>query len=114
MLNAALVSLSERRREVGTLRVIGYTPLDTTRIFSGESFLLNGVGIILGLGCGVALLFMMAMAYSTELYRWPVIVTVPTVINSVLIMTGFIVMAQLIIYRLVRKMNWLDVLKVKE
>ena len=44
LLNTALVSLSEREREVGTFRVLGYTSAQVTRIFSGESFLLNGVG----------------------------------------------------------------------
>ncbi len=114
VLNAALVSLSERRREVGTLRVIGYTPLDTTRIFSGESFLLNGIGIGIGLAAGIGLLHLMAIAYNTELYRWPVIVTVPALLNSSLIMVAFIGMAQLVIYRLILKMNWLNVLNVKE
>ncbi|HPB32492.1 MAG TPA: FtsX-like permease family protein, partial [Candidatus Sumerlaeota bacterium] len=46
--NTALVSLSERQREVGTLRVLGYSSFQVTRIFSGESLLLNVLGMAAG------------------------------------------------------------------
>ena len=114
VLNAALVSLSERRREVGTLRVIGYTPLDTTRIFSGESYLLNGVGVLLGLVAGVGLLYLLARAYDTELYRFPIVIYPVRHFQTALIMLVFITFAQLIIYRIIRKMDWLSVMKTKE
>ena len=114
VLNAALVSLSERRREVGTLRVIGYTPLDTTRIFSGESYLVNGIGVVLGLFAGVGLIYLMARAYNTELYRWPVVIYPIRHFQTAVIMFAFITVAQLIIYGIIRKMNWLNVMKIKE
>jgi putative ABC transport system permease protein len=114
VLNAALVSLSERRREVGTLRVIGYTPLDTTRIFSGESYLLNGIGVALGLVAGVGLLHLLARAYDTELYRFPIVIYPLRQFQTAVIMLVFITFAQLIIYRIIRKMDWLSVMKTKE
>jgi putative ABC transport system permease protein len=114
VLNAALVSLSERRREVGTLRVIGYSTLDTTRIFSGESYLLNVAGIATGLAGGIGLFHLLARAYDTELYRWPVIVYPSRLFLTAILMIVFISAAQLIIYRIIRNMDWLNVMKVKE
>ncbi len=114
VLNAALVSLSEREREVGSLRVLGYTPGQVFGIFSGEAFLLNGIGIVLGVFGGIGLAYALSAAYSTELYRFPTIILPGSIILSVVIMMIFIGIAQLIVYRMIRRLNWLDVLKVKE
>jgi len=114
VLNAALVSLNERQREVGTLRVLGYTPRQIGRIFSGESWLLNGTGIGLGLVAGVGLTHLLSMAYDTELYRFPVVIYPSRLAISAALMCLFVGMAQLILFRLIRKLPWLDVLKVKE
>ena len=114
VLNAAIVSLSERRREVGTLRVLGYTPLQVGGIFSGESYLLNLVGLGLGLGAGVGLTHLLAMAYDTELYRFPAIILPSQVVLTVLVMFIFVTAAQWIVYRMIRALPWLEVLSVKE
>src|SRR5690606_27532751 len=63
VLNTALVALSEREREVGTLRVLGYTPLAVTSIFSGESLLLNSIGVSVGWAGGTALTYFVTRAY---------------------------------------------------
>jgi putative ABC transport system permease protein len=114
ILNTALVSLSERSREVGTLRVLGYTPAQITWIFSGESHLLNSVGIVLGLIAGIGLSKLVSAAYSTELYRFPSVIYPSRLVISAILMFFFITLAQLIIYRMITRFPWLEVLKVKE
>ena len=114
ILNTALVSLSERQREVGTLRVLGYTPTQVTRIFSGESFLLNAVGVGIGLILGVGLSYLLAAAYNTELYRFPVVVYGSRVAFVAVAMVILVGLAQGMIYLVIRGLDWLEVLKVKE
>jgi putative ABC transport system permease protein len=114
VLNAALVSLSERTREVGTLRVLGYAPGQAWAIFGGESALLNGVGIVLGLFAGIGLSYGMSQAYSTELYRFPTVIYASSLLLSGILMVVIMAVAQLIVYRLVRKLEWLKVLAAKE
>jgi len=114
VLNAALVSLSERKREVGTLRVLGYSSIESLRIFSGESFLLNGAGALVGLAAGIGLTRLLAVAYNTELYRWPVVIYPSRLVLTLVIMAAIISAAQLIIYRSIRKLDWLAVLKIME
>ena len=114
VLNAALVSLSERQREVGTLRVLGYTPEQVTGIFSGESYLLNGFGVALGLLAGIGMAHLLALAYNTELYRFPVVILPSRLLASALAMLVFITLAQFAIYHLIRTLEWLDVLKIRE
>lgn len=114
VLNAALVSLDERQREASTLRVLGYTPGQITRIFSGESLLLNGAGILAGLAAGAGLTHLLSMAYDTELYRFPVIIYPSTLGQSAATMAVFVGAAQLILYWMIRKLVWLEVMKVRE
>lgn len=114
VLNAAMVSLSERRREVGTLRVLGYTPFQVGGIFSGESLTVNAVGIVLGLAGGVGLTYLLAAAYDTELYRFPVVIYPSRLAATVVIMLLFVLAAQWIVHGMIRMLPWLEVLNVKE
>jgi putative ABC transport system permease protein len=114
MLNTALVSLSEREREVGTFRVLGYSSGQVTRIFSGESFLLNSMGIALGLVLGIGIAHLLALAFNTDLYRFPAVIHPSRLIVSAGLMALFIGFAQFIVFQMIRGLRWLEVLKVKE
>ncbi|MFH0965557.1 MAG: ABC transporter permease [Planctomycetota bacterium] len=114
VLNASMVSLSERAREVGTLRVLGYAPGEVARIFSGESFALNAVGISLGLLAGVGLARVLSLLYDTELYRFPTVVLPSRLALSAGIVLVFVATADQLIGAMIRRLPWSDVLKVRE
>ncbi len=114
VLNSSLVSLSERQREVGTLRVLGYTPLQIAGIFAGESMLLYGIGTIIGLYLGTLYVQLLVVTYSSELFRFPAVIHADRMVQSAALMIFSIVMAQVIVYRLIDRLNWIEVLKVKE
>jgi len=114
VLNTTLASLSEREREVGTLRVLGYTPSQILGIFSGESLVLNVLGIGLGLVVGVGLAELVSRAYDTEPYRFPVVIYPSRFLLSALLMAVAVGLAQIAVYRMIRRLKWLDVLKIKE
>ena len=114
VLNTALVAIQEREREIGTFRVLGYSPEEVSSIFVGESLLVNGVGVLLGLPCGVALLHLVLQAYNTELFRLPLIIPALAGPQTVLIMATFVGLAQVAVIRMVASLHWLDVFKVRE
>ncbi len=114
VLNMALVSLSERQREVGTLRVLGYTPGQITGIFTGEAYLLNLVGIAAGVAGGIWLTTVMSQFYDTEMYRFPVVIKAQNLIGCALLMLFFVSLVQFFIRRMIGRLPWLEVLKVKE
>lgn len=114
VLNTALVALAEREREVGTLRVLGYTPLAVTAIFSGESLLLNTLGVVSGWGGGAALTYGIVRAYDTEIFRMPFVFNGDIVLRSSLAMLLFLTASQMVLGLIVRRLNWLEVLKIRE
>lgn len=114
VLNTALVALAEREREVGTLRVLGYTSLSVTAIFSGESLLLNSLGIVSGWAGGAALTYGICRAYDTEIFRLPFVFTPEIVATASGVMLLFLAASQSVLFAIVRGLKWLDVLKIRE
>ena len=60
ILNASLVSLAERQREVATLRVLGYGPWQIGSLLLRESLIVTLVGTLLGMPLGYLLTVLMA------------------------------------------------------
>jgi ABC-type antimicrobial peptide transport system permease subunit len=55
VLNASLVSLAERQREVATFMALGYTRWQVGAMFMRESMLINTAGTLMGLPVGYGL-----------------------------------------------------------
>ncbi len=74
--NSARITLAERSRELATLRVVGFTHGEITRILLGELAFLTLLAIPLGIGIGLLLAdFVIRIAYDTELFRIPLVIT---------------------------------------
>jgi putative ABC transport system permease protein len=73
--NAARIALSERSRELATLRIIGFTRAQIAVILLGEQAILTLAAIPLGFALGYGLAALLSLTYNTELYRFPLIVT---------------------------------------
>lgn len=69
--NSSIITLSERRREFASLRVLGLTPKEVLRVITSEQWMLTLFGIILGIPLSYALLAVMVQALSTDLYSIP-------------------------------------------
>lgn len=74
--NSARITLSERSRELATLRVIGLTRGEITRILLGELGILTLLALPLGIGLGHLLAdVVIRLAYDTELFRIPLVIS---------------------------------------
>ena len=73
--NAARVSLSERSRELASLRVLGFTRGEISFILLGELAVVILLAIPLGLLLGYAFAGALVAAFNTELYRFPLVIT---------------------------------------
>jgi putative ABC transport system permease protein len=112
--NAARISLSERSRELASLRVLGFTRAEISSILLGELALLTLAGIPLGLLMGVGFASLILRLFQTELYRFPVLVGSRTFAFAALVTLGAAVISALIVRRRLDRLDLVAVLKSRE
>ena len=113
-INNALVELGDRRREISTLRVLGYHPWQVASILFRQSMITWIAGLALGCPMGYYCLVLIFKAYDTELYRLPVVVRPHVLMLTVGASLVFVLIAQAIVYLQIRKMDWLEGIQIKE
>lgn len=112
--NSARVSLSERSRDLATLRVIGFTRQEISLILLGELAVLTAVGIPLGLLFGRGLAEIVALWLDTELYRIPLVINADTYGFAAIVTLIAAVLAGLIVRRRLDRLDLVAVLKTRE
>jgi len=112
--NAARVSLSERARELASLRVLGFTRVEISLILLGELAVLTlaalPVGAIIGYGLG----YLIINAFNNEVYRMPFIVTAGTLAWTFLAVIAAALISGLLVRRRLDRLDLIGVLKSRE
>jgi putative ABC transport system permease protein len=112
--NSARIALSERSRELASLRVLGFTRGEVAYILMGEVGLLTLLAIPLGLLFGLGLSGYLAVAFSSDLYRIPLIVSPATyALAATIVLVSFLITAALI-WRKLGRLDLVEVLKTRE
>jgi putative ABC transport system permease protein len=112
--NSARVSLSERSRELATLRVIGFSRGEVSYILLGELAVMTLVAIPVGLLMGYGMVASMRGAMDTELWRLPLIVrpgTYAFAAATIGVATGISALA---VRRQLDRLELVNVLKTRE
>jgi putative ABC transport system permease protein len=112
--NASRIILSERSRDLASLRVLGFTRREVSGILLGELAIIVVCSIPIGLALGQALSALLVWATDSELYRFPLIVTGRTRLFAVTVVTVSAIISGLIVRRRVDHLNLVAVLKVRE
>lgn len=112
--NAARVALVERGRELASLRVLGFTTREISRILSGEQLLLTAAAIPVGCIIGVGLCFLMNNLVDREILRLPLVFSAQTVVLTTTIVAIAAFLSSMIVSRRLRKLDLIEVLKTRE
>jgi putative ABC transport system permease protein len=72
--NSARIMLSERSRELASLRVLGFTRFEVGYILLGELAILTLAALPLGCLMGYGLSAVMSAAFESDLYRIPLVI----------------------------------------
>jgi putative ABC transport system permease protein len=114
IVNASLVNLAERQREVATFRALGYGPWRIGGLFFRESLLTSAVGTLAGLPVGWFLVWLTVNSYDNEMLRLPVVSAPWVWATTWLLSFLFLVLAHLVVQWNIHRMNFVEALKVKE
>lgn len=112
--NAARIALSERERELATLRIIGFTKGEIAFILLGEQAVLLTLAIPIGFALGFGLAALMTKIYDWELFRFPLVVTRSTYAFAFVVIVAAAVASGLIIRRQLNQLDLIAVLKTRE
>jgi len=112
--NNARVSLSQRTRDLGSLRVLGFTRREIAGILFGE----QAIQVVLSVPPGLLLGRWMAGAMfantDPETYRMTVVVSPPTYVFAVLVTALAAVVSALLLRRKLNQLDLIGVLKTRE
>jgi len=112
--NGARISLSERSRELATLRVIGFTRAEISMILLGELAVLTLAAIPVGLLIGYGFASLASLAYNTELFRIPLIVNRSTFAFAATVVLIAALISGYIVRRRIDHLDLVGVLKTRE
>jgi len=112
--NSARISLSERSRELASLRVLGFTIGEISLILLGELALLTLLAIAPGLAIGWGLSKLVLLSFDSEVYRIPLVITPPTVAWSILTVLAASLVSALVVRRKLDRLDLVAVLKTRE
>lgn len=112
--NAARVSLSERERELASLRVLGFTRAEISLILLGELAFLTVAALPLGALIGYSLGHLIMIGFNNELYRLSFTVSAATIAQSFLIVLAAAGISGLVVRRRLDRLDLVAVLKTRE
>ncbi|WP_299610820.1 ABC transporter permease [uncultured Tateyamaria sp.] len=112
--NGARIQLSERARELASLRILGFTRGEVGFVLVGEIMLLAVLAQPLGwwIGWGVAKL--LTESYTSDLYSMPLVVNAATFASASLIVLSAAFVSVLIVRRKLDRINLVSVMKTRE
>ncbi len=112
--NGARISLSERGRELASLRVLGMTKQEISAILLSEQAILTALGIPIGFLIGLWLLTLMPAAYDSEIFRMPFVLSADNLIFAFLVTVTVAIISGWIIKQRLHHLDLIEVLKTRE
>ena len=112
--NSMRIGLSERNRELASLRVLGFERGEVAYILLGELALLTLAAIPLGLLIGYGLCAFLAFRFDTDLYRIPLVLHRDVYALAALVVVLSAGVSGLMIWRNLGRLDMVAVLKSKE
>ncbi|MDZ4403438.1 FtsX-like permease family protein [Prosthecobacter sp.] len=112
--NSARIALSERSRDLATLRVVGFTQREIAGVLLGELILLIITALPLGLLFGRGLAIFIIENVRTETIRMPLQISLYTYTMAVLVVAAAACASFIVVGRMLRKLDMVGVLKARD
>jgi putative ABC transport system permease protein len=112
--NSSRIALSERSRELATLRVVGFRLAEVRGVLVGELALLVCIALPIGLifGRGLALLIM--KSFSTETVRLPILISPASYAIAVMVVLIAAISSFALVSRMLSQLDLVGVLKARD
>ena len=112
--NSSRISLSERATELASLRILGFTISEVAVILLGEQAIIILLAFPVGIGFGAWIVSLLPAAFTTDLFRFPTVLTLKNFGLAVATISVVAVATGALIYRKLHKLDLIEVLKSRE
>ena len=112
--NTARIALSERSRELASMRVLGFTKAEISYILLGELAILTLLAIPLGMIIGRLLSWYLIQEIPQEIFRLPLIIEPSTYAIAALVVIVATILSSLLVRSRLDHLDLIAVLKTKE
>lgn len=112
--NGARVALSERGRELASLRVLGFTRGEVSAMLLGEQALLTAVALPLGFLAGRVLCALIVTRFSSALFRIPLVISPGSYAFAAAVVAAAAVGSAALVRHRIDRMDLVAVLKTRE
>ena len=112
--NSARIQLSERARELATLRVLGFTRAEVSWVLLTELAILTALAIPLGWLLGAGFAWATVQGFTNDIYSVPFIVEKATYAKAALIVLIATVLSALVVRRRIDRFDLVSVLKARD
>ena len=112
--NTAMILLSERTFELGSLRILGFTKAEVFEMIASELGSVILMSIIPGCILGYVFSWLLMSSVDTEEFNFKVVITSRTYVTAVLTSLTTAAVSFIIVFFRIRKMDLVSVLKIRE
>lgn len=112
--NSMRIALSERDRELASMRVLGFRRGEIAYILLGEAALLTLLALPVGMLMGAGLAAWSLAAFETEMFSFPFVLTHRTLGASAMVVLAAAVFSALLVRRQINRLDLIGVLKTRE
>lgn len=112
--NSARISLSERARELASLRVLGFTNAEVSRILLIELAIVTAIAQPFGWLIGYVFAYAIVAGFESELYQIPFVITRDIYAWASIVVLGAAAVSALVVRRRIDRLDLIEVLKTRE
>lgn len=112
--NLSSVNISERRRELATIKVLGFYDKEVYQYINRENTILTLMGILLGLGIGNILTMYIIKTCEIDMLMFDTTIAWPSYLYAILITMSFAILVNIILYFSLKKIDMIESLKSVE
>jgi len=109
--NASVINFAERRRELASMRVLGFTVREISALLFKENLILLICGIVLGMPVGRLLVTSYVQSVSTDQFSLPVIIYPTTYLFSAIGGIIFVIVAHRLAVKGISNLDMVSTLK---
>lgn len=114
LFNLNNINISERRRELATLKVLGFYDIELSQYIYRENVLITIIGVAIGVVFGIFLNRFVVTTVEVDIVMFGRQIFFPSFVKSILIAIGFAVIVNLIVHLKLKKIDMATSLKSVE